>query len=181
MKKLFRSYLPALLMGSLLFSTACKDDDDPTPPVETEMITTVQLNLMNEEKGLSAVASWRDLEGDGNPDTQALTLKPNVTYTGTITFLDENKNPVENITEEIEEEAEDHQVFYSSTAPGLTITATDQDANQRPVGLEYTLVTTSEGSGNIRIVLKHQPGTKNGNINTGDTDVDVIIPVTVAQ
>ncbi len=63
----------------------------------------------------------------------------------------------------------------------LTVTITDRDTNtqQYPIGLETKFVTGAAGSGWIRIVLRHQPNTKNGTYAPGSTDLDVGFNVTI--
>jgi hypothetical protein len=112
--------------------------------------------------------------------TGSLALRANTTYTGTITLLDKTKNPAENITDEVAKEKEDHLFFYTPTpAALLAVTRTDRDANNREVGLTTRVATAAAGTGNLQIVLRHQPGTKNGTATTGDVDVDATVPVTV--
>ncbi|WP_125185433.1 hypothetical protein [Botryobacter ruber] len=182
MKTLFRPYLAFLFLGSLLTITACKDDEVPEPDEEQELITTVTLRLDPEDtdKGQSVSATWRDLDGPGGqPETkETLTLQPNMVYNGTLTILDESQTgKTVDITAEVREEGEEHQVFYVVDPQSLlTIQTTDTDNKSRPLGLQTT-VTTDEvtGTGTIRIVLKHQPKLKSAssNINTGETDVDI--------
>lgn len=50
-------------------------------------------------------------------------------------FLDESKTPVEDITEEIEEESDEHLLIYTaSPAKLLTYTYGDKDASNFPIG-----------------------------------------------
>jgi hypothetical protein len=63
----------------------------------------------------------------------------------------------------------------------LSITITDHDTNtqQYPLGLETKFVTGAAGSGWLRIVLRHQPNTKDGTYAPGSTDLDVGFNVTI--
>jgi len=50
---------------------------------------------------------------------------------------DETKNPVEDITEEVKEEAEGHQFFYTpqgALTGRVTVTITDKDSKNPPGG-----------------------------------------------
>ncbi|MDX5421549.1 MAG: hypothetical protein LPK14_04795 [Hymenobacteraceae bacterium] len=194
MKKLFRPYLAIFLIGSLVATTtACSDDDDPEPIEEQELITTVRIELVPEEgKGQPASATFRDLDGEGGNDAtiETLNLAPNTVYTATLTFLDESKTPAEDITEEVEEEGDEHEIFYQvlNTITGenlqnnLTVTNRDTDSNGLPLGLQATITTTNSSSGTLRITLKHQPGglkTSNSNITVGETDVEANFPVVI--
>lgn len=183
MKKSFRPYLAFLLMGSLLSFSACKDDEDPEPDHEHEVITTVTLTLTS-TNGETVTATWEDLDGPGGnaPEVDELVLSANTTYTGSITFASEeahgDHHHAHDLTAEIREEGTAHEVFYLVTPQNLvTFSKTDRDANGRPIGLETTATTTAAGEGKVRILLKHQPGTKSdsSNENTGETDVDITL------
>jgi hypothetical protein len=94
--------------------------------------------------------------------------------------------PVENITDEIRAEAEEHQIFFQSTLPGLTIEYTDRDANGNPVGINTTLTTKDACSGIVTITLRHEPdkaavGVSTGNILNagGETDIEITFTINV--
>jgi hypothetical protein len=178
---LFRSCL--LLAIPFAFS-ACDDDKDPAPVDENEVITTITYTLTPVGGGTPVAVSFRDPDGDQGsqqPTIGSLMLAANTTYTGALTVLDETKNPVGNTTQEIREKADEHLFVYTvSPADLLTITRTDKDKNNLEVGLATALQTrATAGTGTLNIVLRHQPGTKNGTATPGSSDVDVTFPVTV--
>lgn len=187
MKKFLRPYLAFLMMGSLITTTGCGGDDNPKPQADTEEITTVTLTLEPGGKGQLASASFKDLDGAGGtaPVKTQLVLKANTTYTGDLSLLNENENPPVKIHDEVKAEANDHQVFYTpSIASLLTVTVTDKDSQNRPLGLATTIVTGAAGTGKLKIVLKHQKGTKSaapGDATKGETDVEVEFDVIVQQ
>jgi hypothetical protein len=178
MKKLFRPYLAFLLMGTLVATTACDDDDEPAADSEQEMITTVTLALVPDGKGQSVTATWKDIDGvtgSQQPTREVLNLAPNTTYTGTLTILDESKTPAVDISQEVNTEGDEHELFYTTTVAGLKFTTTDVDKNNRPIGLKTTVTTAAAGAGEVRILLKHQPGLKGAasDPSKGETDIDV--------
>ena len=187
MKKFLRPYLAFLMMGSLIATTGCGGDDNPTPEPDTEEITTVILTLEPEGKGQLVSASFKDLDGAGGtaPVKTQLVLKPNTTYTADLSLLNENENPPVEIHDEVQAEANDHQVFYTPSAASLmTVTVTDKDSQNRPLGLATTIVTGAAGTGKLKVVLKHQPGTKSaapGDATKGETDVEVEFDVIVQE
>ena len=77
------------------------------------------------------------------------------------------------------EEDVDHQFFYTITGVNASYMYTDSDANSKPVGLSGRLTTTSLSTGSIQVVLKHQPGIKDGNSATGSTDIDILFPAQI--
>ncbi|MBX0334859.1 hypothetical protein K3G39_16590 [Pontibacter sp. HSC-14F20] len=182
MKKSFRPYLAFLLMGSLLTFSACKDEEEPEPDHEHDVVTTVTLTLTPSTGGEAVTATWEDLDGPGGnaPEIDALVLSANTTYTGSLTFASEeahgDHHHAHDLTSEIREEGIAHEIFYLVTPQDLVdISKTDKDANGLPIGLETTATTTAAGTGKMRIILKHQPGTKSStsNENTGESDVDI--------
>mgnify|MGYP001466780693 CR=1 FL=1 len=171
-------------------------EDDPTNPEngnEQELITTVTLSLT--ENGTSNVvsATFKDLDGDGGtaPTIGMLTLNAGSTYTGKVELLDESKNPAEDITEEVKEEAEAHQFFYTPQGAldgRLTVTVTDKDSNNLPVGLEFTVAVSAGGAvtgsatNSLNVVLSHFDNTpKNGADRSDESDIDINIPVTITD
>ncbi|NEM96539.1 hypothetical protein [Pontibacter burrus] len=187
MKKFLRPYLAFLMMGSLIVTTtSCGDDDDPTPTSDKELITTVKL-ILEPEKGNLVQATIKDMDGVGGaaPVKETLVLKPNTVYTGETLLLNEQENPAVEIHTEILDEADDHQIFYTpSSGLNLTVAATDKDSQNRPVGLATTFTTGAASTGTLKVVLKHQKGTKAaapGNANAGETDIEVTFDVIVQQ
>ena len=175
-----------LMMGSLIVTSSCGDDDDPTPASDRELITTVTLT-MDTEKGLLATATYKDMDGVGGtaPTKTQLVLKANTTYTANLTLLNEQESPAIEIHDEVLEEADDHQVFYTpGNGLNLTVATTDKDSENRPLGLETTFTTGAASSGKLKVVLKHQPNTKAaapGDATKGETDVEVEFDVLIQQ
>lgn len=160
--------LIALLIISVLFSTSCSNDDAPVN--EEEVITTVTTTLVG--GGQIITLTSRDLDGDG-PNAPVVTVSGNltagITYTGSTTFLNELVNPAEDITEEVEEEGEDHQVFYQLPSSVGTVTYTDTDANGKPIGLNFTLVAGTSGTtGTLTVTLRHLPNKSATGVAAGD-------------
>lgn len=185
MKKFLKPVLALFVTASLL--TACKPDEDPEPDDDHELITTVTLTLINQSNATDVVTvTWRDLDGEGGaaPNIGELELKDNTTYLGTVRVLHEaehgNHSDVEDLTEEIRDEADDHEFFYTPSAGlNLTVNKTDQDSRGRPVGLAATFGTGADSQGTLRVRLMHQVGIKPtpGNPNVGETDIDIVFPV----
>jgi hypothetical protein len=171
-----------------VFSFSSCSNDDPIAVNEGEVITTVTTTLTAGSRVVTLTS--RDLDGDG-PDAPVVTisgdLTVNTTYTGTVSFLDEIANPVDDITVEIKEEAVEHQLFFQAPTAIGAFTYTDADANGKPIGLAFTLKTgTAATTGNIVVILRHEPiknaeGVASGDITNagGATDAQITYPVQV--
>ena len=112
-------------------------------------------------------------------------LARGVTYTGTVTFENRLATPVEDITEEVRDEANEHRVFYTVTGSGVTITTTDVDGQNRPLGLRFTKAVAATGAtaGTTRVVLCHYddtPKSATATACTTETDIDVTFNYTIA-
>jgi hypothetical protein len=161
-------------------------DDDTAPEVinDEELITTVILTL-TQESGDQVVLTTVDLDGDGpdEPETTVVgNFAENTQYTGAVQFLNETEDPAEDITEEVIEEAEEHQVFYT-ISEGLNITTTyvDFDSNDNPLGVNITLETGEASSGSLTVTLRHEPVKPNDGLESagGETDIATSFDVTI--
>jgi len=177
----------AFVIASSLFFIGC-DPPEPYQPPVLELITTLSYTLTPVDGGPSVSLSFFDEDGDGG-DAPIITeglLNANTTYSGSIRLLNELDTPVENISEEVAEDDEDHQFFFQSTISDLTIAYVDQDADGNPFGLFSTLTTGAASEGSITIILRHEPdkfasGVPEGDITNagGESDIEVTIPVIV--
>lgn len=173
---------------SASFFISC-DKNDPTNPIvpsnPQEIITTAKLVLVEEGTSNTTQATWKDADGDGpaQPVITGITLQGGKTYTGTMLLLDESKTPVDTISNEVGEEADVHQFFYTAlegVSGKLTIEKLDKDNNSLPIGLQVKITTTTAANGSLKVVLKHYDGiNKSTDEAVGETDVEVIFPVEV--
>jgi len=183
-----RSIIFTLFAGLIFF--ACSEDSvSPDPgPGEEEVISRVTVTLTDTSNPANvAVAVWDDSDGDGTANTiGTLTLTAGATYSGVILLENALETPAENITLEVEEEAEEHQFFYSVTgalAGNITLVINDTDDNNYPVGLDYTVAVaagTSGQTGEMGIILYHYDDVvKDGVSPSDESDIDIAIPITV--
>ncbi len=191
--------LSSLLLAGMLFVQGCGDDD--VPPVENieEEITQVILTFTNVQDANDVItAEWLDADGEGGnpPVIDDVVLPANNGYELSISFFNTLENPPENISDEVEEEAEEHMIFFAFSEsvfqdPAGTgnvdsrsgaVNYNDSDSNGLPLGLSTDWVTSDvAAAGTLRIVLKHQPGIKSETSTAadGESDVDVSFNVTV--
>lgn len=176
----------ALALTAIFTFNSCSNDDSPV--VEEELITTLIATF--EGGGQIITLTSRDLDGDG-PNAPLITVNGNfsasTTYSGNIQFLNELENPAENITQEITEKDEEHQVFYQISNNLGNFTYNDFDSNGKPLGLAFTFATgTTTGNGNLTISLRHLLNKNAAGVAQGDstnaggsTDIQVTFPVEV--
>ena len=172
----------ALLSIAML---GCSDDDAaPLPINDEELITTVILTL-TPESGDQVVLTTVDLDGDG-PDEPVTTVvgsfSENTQYQGAVRFLNETETPAEEITDEVVEEADEHQVFYT-ISEGLNIQTTyeDQDSQGNPLGVQITLSTGLASEGSLTVTLRHEPVKPNDGLDSagGETDIATSFDVSI--
>ncbi len=175
----------ALTMIMIVSLNSCSKDDKAVN--EEEVITTVTTTLTG--GGQVITLRSRDLDGDG-PNAPVVTvsapLTAGTTYTGTVSFLNEIANPVDNITLEILAEGVDHQLFFQAPSALGTFAYSDMDANGRPIGLQFTLATGVATTGNLLVTLRHLPNKSATGVSVGDitnaggaTDAAVTYPIVV--
>lgn len=189
MKKL--KFLSMFLFTGALISSCSSDDDAlPEPVNEEELITTVAVTLTPDDGGETILLAYRDLDGDGPnaPVTEVSgNLSANTTYSGNVKVLNELETPVEDITEEVEEEGDEHQFFYTmSSSLDATVDYNDTDVNGMPVGIEFTLMTGDASTGDLTVRLLHEPnktaaGVSEGDITNagGETDVEATFDIVI--
>lgn len=197
MKTQSAKFLILLAFAFPLLLSSCNDDTVPEPENEEEVITDVTLTFTPAGGGETITAVSTDPDGEGPLDrtTEEIVLNPNTTYVLTIAL--ENSLADENITEEVEQEADEH-IFLFSWTEGIFsnpsgdgnidnrndgVNYMDMDVNSLPLGLETSWTTGTQATGNFRLVLKHQPDSKtvSSGINTGETDVDITWPIQIVE
>ncbi|GAB4132798.1 MAG: hypothetical protein Fur0041_04460 [Bacteroidia bacterium] len=183
MKNILQTTAFLFTISAVLFS--CKKDDDnvttpPPPSNDHEIITSMILVFTDSSNGQAAGSfAFRDTDGDGANapvEWDTISLQAGKTYFMKTILLNETTVPFDTISNEVLAEANDHQLFYSISGANMIHTYMDQDSNTPPlpVGLQNKIVTGAASQGTLRVILKHQPGTKNGQVTTGDTDIDIL-------
>ena len=146
-----------LTIAALALTVACNPDEMTDDENPEEVITTVTLTF-TPGTGSDVVASFVDLQ-DGNPTVDPITLSDAEDYTLTVEFLNELEDPAEDITEEIMDEDDEHQVFFTGGAVSTLVTHAydDQDGGGLPVGLDNTITTDAVGTDTLTVTLRHLP------------------------
>lgn len=179
-----------LALGSLLLvSLAACGDSTTAPGGESEVISRVTLTLTPSNGGAALTTYIDDADGSGPTAPSAQVAVPalvrGVTYTGTVKFENRLKTPAEDITAEVLAEANAHRVFLTSASgTGVTITTTDVDGQNRPLGLRFSkAVASAATAGSVRVVLCHYANTTKvatATSCTADTDIDLTFAYTIA-
>ncbi len=190
--------LPIYLVSLGVLGFAACESEDPVIENDGEVITDVTLNFQEldeagEPVGLSFAFSASDDEGievGESPTIQTVNLETGKTYEMTITVFNSIEN--EDITDEILEEADEHQFYFLGSAfvGSAPLTYTYADDSGELIGVKGNVaVAQSPGfnSAQMRIVLRHDldknyPGASNPNFETfveagGETDLDISFPL----
>lgn len=182
-----RTLLVAFFAASVsLIGTSCDHLNDPHDhDHDHDAVTTVTLTLVAQGTTDTTRVTWEDLDGIGgnNPNRiDTLFLRPATIYTGSVYFENRAKSPIENVTEEVLEDANEHQVFYAVSNSLGQVQVLDKDGRGLPLGLVYTLSTTATAAavpGALTLSLYHydSESSKNGTDPADETDVEVSFPL----
>lgn len=173
--------VPVVFFTALLF-TACSNDDNDALPEEVneeEVITTMTVTLSPEGDGADIILATTDLDGDG-PNPPVIDISGNLTagttYSGNIVLLNETVTPADNITEEVEEESNEHQFFYTSDADlDVTTAYGNNDADGNPLGTEFSLTAGAASTGTLTFTLRHEPKKPNdGTLADAGGETDLV-------
>lgn len=179
-------FITSVFVTIVLYSSCKKDkapDPQTPPPVnQGEVITTLKL-IFTDSANTSSISAFvfKDADGEGGNGPSifdTIKIQSNKTYFVSVLLLDETKNPVDTTSNEVLEEANDHLLFFHHNNVNVNTSYIDQDSNNPPlpIGLSTKWKTGNISSGTSQVILKHQPGTKNGSEIPGETDIDVIFP-----
>ena len=185
-----------LIISAFLLVISC-DKGEPVVVHEHEVFTRVVLEVKKDGetnfKKYTFEVEGHDDHGDddhgdddhGNDDHgdehTEVELDTNSTYhVGIFFYNDSDPDNIEDVTLEVIEEADAHQVFYEMTEiPGFSIAAASddtKDSNGNPLFLKTSWTTASETSGDVMAYLIHEPTSKTGSTRAdfgGATDLQI--------
>jgi hypothetical protein len=200
MIELMKGILFACLI-SLAILTGC-DPDDPQKEDVPELITKITLSFQPSGGGAAVIASATDPDGMGIQPIEvdgSIDLAANTSYILSVQMINQLANPSDplyNVTDEVEEEGDEHLFFFSWTNNVFSdpsgdgnidsrsddMNYEDEDVNGLPIGLSTSWTTTDVvAAGTFRMVLKHQPDIKSAESSstTGETDLDIHFTINV--
>lgn len=158
--------LLAILFVSVLAFNACSDDDHDDhddhdhDDHDHEEINLVIYTLTNSENSEDTVVfTYFDEDGEFGQEAEISVegqLTPSTTYNGALELYHVHEDgDRDNIGADIaEDEADEHEVFYTTT--DLIINRVDKDANGNPLGMVTTVTTNETGNGPFTITLIHE-------------------------
>ena len=186
---------PVIATAILLTGCAKEEEEVPEEEHEMEVITDVKLIFTNDNDSNDIVyARAQDPDGDGVEDLKILdsvNLDVSKSYTLTFEIMNNLETPGEDIGEEIADEDDEHQIFFSFSNDAFSdplgngnidnasdsINYNDVDGNGNPVGLStgWTTASSTLTGGTFTVRLQHQPDVKTSTstANTGDTDFEL--------
>lgn len=179
-------FLFAVTLSSGLLATSCDHLSDPHDHAgDHEVVTTVTLTLVEQGTTDTTRVTWEDLDGIGgnNPNRiDTLILRPAAVYVGTVQFENRTESPTKSITNEVLQDANEHQIFYAVSNSLGQITVLDKDGRGLPLGLTFSMSTTIAATavpGALTVSLYHyeSESSKNGTDPADETDVEVTFPL----
>ena len=203
LKNIFIKPSIALFLFILVF--ACSKDEDHEPANEEEVITLVTLEVT--KVGSSETITYNfEVEGHAHDDEDdddddddhdghegehtEIELEPNSSYNVSMfIYNDTDPNNIENVTLEVIEEADEHQIYYAITdeLSGFSIASASNDTSDsdgNPLFLKTTWTTIGETSGDVVGYLIHEPTSKTGSTRNdfgGATDFEIEFEVHVEE
>ena len=185
--------IKSLCITAILFLASCDDKDEPKAINEHEEFSRVTIKVTKEDDQSFETHEFEveghdhdntnntGNSGDPHDDHAEIELEANTSYLFEIRFYnDEDPNNPEDVTQEIIDEADEHQIFYEltdganitiSSGPGDTM---DRDSN--PLNLISRWTTTDAGVADVEVYLIHEPTSKTGTSRDdfgGATDVEI--------
>lgn len=184
----------AVLVATAVLAGCTKDKDNeltsPTPVNEEELITDAYLHFRDDAGNTYQWHAYAlgGLEPGGASGLQitADTLPTNTLLQAEIILLNRSATPVDTVSHEVLEESEEHQFFFLPASTNITISYADQDANGHPIGLHSTWQTGTSATGQVTVLLRHEPDKAAAGVSAGDVtnaggsnDLEVQFPAVV--
>jgi hypothetical protein len=207
-KSILKSSVSILILAVLFFLTSCSKDD-PKKEDTPELITKATLTFTPSDGSTAVTVSATDSDGEGVKPIAvdgSINLAKGKTYVMTIELINglaKPTDPAYDVSEEVKEEGDEHQFFFSWTnnvfssptgngnidnpndAMNYTGGTDSKDSNGRNLGLTTTWTASSASgaalSGTFQVLLKHQPNLKSAtsDSNTGETDLDLTFNISI--
>lgn len=178
-KLLFAS---TMLAAAFLLSSCSENANDPhdhDDDHDHETITEVVLVFAADGGTDTLSFVWEDDDGPGgnNPEIDTVKLSSNTLYNTQAMIMHHE----EDLTPEIDSEADEHQFLWDIAGVSSTIASSDFDANNKMYGRRVQITIDESGMGTLTVELFHydDPGDKVSGTPGDETDVQVVFPLVV--
>ena len=177
----------------LTLITSCNNDDDPEQVNEVELITNVTLTFTNTANSADVVV-MKNIAPDGQEG--AFTNSINGTFTAgqsysldlNITNESDPNDVYDVLNDDVIPEGDEHFFKYNNTL-GMSMMRDASDlsgANGSRLGVSTTWTTGAAGTGNIQIILVHEPDSADdsnqfGTTTGGEEDFNITFQSVVVQ
>jgi hypothetical protein len=163
------------------FLYSCKTD---TPLPTNEYITSTQVIATNlTDLTIDTFEYVNFNEAVSNPPSlvDTIRLKANTNYSIRLKLLNEASNPLLDLTDSITGMGDKHLMVYNMDPSSgmVTVKINDKDSKGLPLGLMSTWQVKDTTNGYLRLILHHQPGSKNGTVTPGNIDFEADYPIVV--
>ncbi len=200
----------------LLLSGGCADVDHDHDDHDHDhgAVTTLVLLFTPTDGGETLEFTWADPDAAADPEVDDILL-PDAsdhnhhdaqTYDLAVEVYNELEDPVEDVTPEIADQADQHQFFFTGSAVEGPATGAngdaiiqhdyaDADSDGLPLGMDNSITTLDWGSGELVVTLRHLPLEDGEPVKVdglaedvasdgfsaigGDNDIQVTFPITV--
>ena len=171
------------MLGATMACADVETPDDHDHDHAHGLVTTVELDFRALSDDSVQTFAWSDPEDDGDPTVDTISLSEG-SYVLDVRFINDLEDPAEDVTAEVAEEGEEHQVFLTgsgvqSEATGaqpdalLDVAYDDDDGGGLPLGLAHTVSTLQSGAGELTLTLRHLPPEDGDPVKTADLAADV--------
>ena len=180
--KFYTKFSKAKILFLAFIITISCSKDDPDGVNEQEFISNVLMTIESADGTIQTV-DW-DLS---EMNSQSINLKVNTEHNVGIRFINSSDpTDVEEVTLEIIDEADEHQVFFEFADVSVNVTSASNDTKvgSRGVLLNSVWNASSTGTGLVRVYLIHQPTNFNATTREGFggyNDVSIDIPVSIVE
>jgi hypothetical protein len=169
-----------LVAGSAALLNSCKNEASPNTNEYISTLKVVAQNLSTNHIDTFEYANFNETKPNPPSYVDTIRLQANASYSIQVMLLNEAPNPVQDMTDTIISRADYHLTIYNiDPAELFSAKILDKDSKGLPLGLMSTWTTTEATNGWLRMILRHQPGHKNGTETPGSNDFEADFPVVV--
>jgi hypothetical protein len=172
----------SLLIGcSIAFLlNSCKNAATPSTNESITTLKVIARNLSTNATDTFVYVNFNESKPNPPSYVDTIRLQSKASYAIQVILLNEAPNPIQNMTDTIIARADYHLMLYNIDPSGLiAVRIQDKDSKGLPLGLMSSWATSDSTNGWLRMILRHQPGTKNGTETPGSTDFEADFPVVV--